>query len=180
MKQHALITELQLGKTVEELCEEHFKEYEFEQGLEEYLPSIVKGMTKLKKPLRIVASVGSGHCCLDVLGKAKDLQDALSDTDDFYWDDDGYALDDDARHDAEILNEIMERLFGWKRNRKKPKISSEEYLKNTDICPFCLKTKPVIILDDATWTSRDIMGCRSCGETWSKEHKKVITGFSAI
>jgi hypothetical protein len=147
--------------------------------LEELLPDIVKAMVKLKKPVRIVASVGNGHCCIEVLEKsAGDLQKALDDTDDFYWDDAGYALDDDARHDAEILNEIMGRLFAWKRKPKKPKISSEEYSKNPDICPFCLKKKPVTILDDATWNSHHIMGCRSCGETWNKEHKRVITGFS--
>jgi len=48
--------------------------------------------------------------------------------------------------------------------------------KKGNVCPFCLKTE-IIVLDSETWNNHDEMGCQSCGATWDRKYKTVVTGF---
>lgn len=173
-KTHPLIREIQLGRSVEEVVDEHLlPDWDihgcYGEGLDLY--GLVREIVRLnKKWLRFAVETSPGSCNIIVLNDSSDL--SMS-----YWDDDyGYALSDHAEADCEILNNIVEKIYGTKRKKPKPKISQEEFAeKEGEICPYCGRF--AIVLDKVTWSNRDIMGCKGCGETWARMHKKVITGF---
>jgi hypothetical protein len=173
-KTHPLIREIQLGRTVEEVVDEHLlPDYDlhgcYGEGADLY--DIVREVVRLnKKWLRFAVETGPGSCNIIVLNDSSDL--SMS-----YWDDDyEFALSDNAEADCQTLNDIVERIYGTKRKKPKPKMSQEEFAaKEGENCPYC--GRDAIVLDKVTWNDRDIMGCGGCGETWFRRHKKVVTGF---
>lgn len=170
-----IIKEILLGKTVEEVIEEHFSDYEFEgYSTEEKLPEIIREIIRIgKSDLRFAVCLQHASCDIIFLNGKSDLQ--LEN----YWESDGdWAKTDEASQDCDNLNDIVERLYGVERKRPKAKITKEAFLKKKGkVCPFCLSTK-ITALDEFTWTNHDEMGCRACGETWDRDCKTVVTGFS--
>lgn len=170
---HPLIKEIQLGKSVEEVIEEHFSEYEFQRGeAQDRLPEIVREIIRINnKWTKFAVKVMSDECHIVILNAASDLM--LN-----YWDDEYSMADDDNAHeDCETLNEIVERLYGIKRKKPKPKLTKEQFIaKKGNACPYC--GRKAEILDGVTWTDRDFMGCPGCGETWEARYERVFTGFS--
>lgn len=169
-KSHPLIKELQLGKSPEELVREHFVSYDFQGDVYDRLPDIVREIVRIgNERLRFAVRL-RGSCNVIILGGSSDL--SLE-----YWDyDRGQSLEDDAHLDCGILNEIVERIYGVSRKKSKIKLTKEQFLKKKgQVCPYC-GHKPEV-LDDETWSDRDILGCRGCGETWEMLVKVVITGF---
>jgi len=175
MKKHPIITELQLGKSVEDVIKDCFSHYDFEiYETEDRLPEIIKEIIRIgKKDLRFAVDVGYDNCGIIVLNAESDL--SL----DHYWDDeDNWARSDEANQDCRNLNEIVDALYGAKRKKPKPKITKEQFvIKNGKICPYCGATKMIIVLDGGTWNNRDEMGCRKCGEIWDRKYKTVVTGY---
>ncbi len=175
MKKHPIITELQLGKSVEDVIKDHFSDRDFEAYLtEDRLPEIIKEIIRIgKKDLRFAVDVGHDSCGIIVLNAESDLEL------DHYWDDeDNWANSGEASEDCDALNEIVERLYGAKRKKPKPKITNEMFVrKHGKICPYCGAVKKIVVLDDVTWNDRDEMGCRACGELWNRKYKIVTTGY---
>lgn len=173
MKKHPIITELQLGKSVEEVISEHF-EYDFEEGdVQEMLPEIVREIVRIgRADLRFAVDVGIDSCGIVFLNAESGLNM------DYYWDDEGHwPRTGEAEADCGILNEIVERLYGTERKRPKPRFTKEQFVRRKgNICPYC-GGKKIIVLDGETYTNHDEMGCQSCGEVWERKHKKVVTGF---
>lgn len=176
MKKHPIITELQLGKSVEEVISEHF-EYDFEEGdVQERLPEIVREIVRIGKAnLRFAVDVGIDYCSVIVLNAESEL--LL----DHYWDDEGHwARTNEAQADCERLNEIVERLYGARNKKPKPRLTKEQFVRRKGrLCPYC-GGKKIIVLDGETYNDSDEMGCQACGEIWNMTHKKVVTGFSKI
>lgn len=169
---HPLIREIQLGKSVDEVVNDHFMDYDFQgDDIHQKLPEIIREIVRINKnDLKFAVSLDSDWCAIIFLnGESKLTLD--------YWNyDDGYALDDNANLDCELLNKIVDRLYGTKRKKPVAKVPMEKFLKkNGDICPYCGRTPTT--LDEVTWNNRDIMGCTNCGETWSMYYKTVATGF---
>ena len=75
MKKHPIITEIQLGKSVEESIKEHFSHYNFEVYLtEDMLPEIIKEIIRIgKSDLRFAVDVGYDSCGIIVLNAESDL-----------------------------------------------------------------------------------------------------------
>lgn len=170
---HPLIREIQLGKSVKDVIDEHFSELSIE-GLdtEARLEEIVKEIIRINKnDLRFAVVLENDSCDIIV------LNDSQSELVLDYWDHtEGFALDEMAREDCETINEVVERLYGTKRKKAKAKITKTQFLKkNGDICPYCGRTPTT--LDETTWSNRDIMGCSNCGEIWAMYYKTVATGF---
>lgn len=169
---HPLIKEIQLGKTPEELVRDHFVSYDFQGDVYDRLPDIVREIVRINnKWIRFAVKLEDHRCEIIILNGGSDL---FLD----YWNhDDGFANDNDANLDCEILNEIVERLYGVKRKKPKPKLTNEQFArKKGNVCPYC--GRAAMVLDEVTWNNRDIMGCPGCGETWSRDYKIVVTGFS--
>lgn len=173
---HPLLKEIQLGKSPEELVREHFVGYDFQGDVYDQLPDIVREIVRIgNEHLRFAVALEDGWCGIVVLGAG--ARNAL--TLDYWNDEDGFAKDEDANLDCEILNEIVERLYGIKRKKPKPKLTNEQFArKKGNVCPYCGGGGATVVLDDVTWNNRDIMGCLGCGETWSRDYKIVVTGFS--
>lgn len=174
MKKQPIIKEILLGKKIEEVITEHFSEVEFEvYSTEDQLPDIIREVIRIdKSDLKFAVDVAYDACSIFVLNDDSNLR--LED----YWDDEGnYARTDDASADCEALNNIVDALYGTERKRAKPKITKDQFVKKKgNVCPYCLKTK-IIVLDAETWNDRDEMGCQSCGATWDRKYKTVVTGF---
>jgi hypothetical protein len=174
MKKHPIITELQLGKSVEEVIKDHFSHYDFEMSeTVRSLPEIIKEIIRIgKSDLRFAVDVGPDSCGIIVLNAESDL--SL----DYYWNyDENWAMSDEAAEDCRNLNEIVDALYGTKRKKPKPKITKEQFvIKNGKICPYCGATK-IFVLDCETWNDHDEMGCRKCGEIWDRKYKTVVTGY---
>ena len=170
-KNHPLLMEVQLGKSVDELCEEHFS------GLEGWfeIEDVVREIIELNDPnIRFAVDLGYESCQIIALNSRSntELECQLD-----YWDDEGnFAREEDAGHDCNLLNEIVCRLFGIVHEKPEAKITDKQYIEQ-ERCPFCLHKK-LIRLDDQTWNNKDEMGCTRCGETWYKETKTIVTGFS--
>jgi hypothetical protein len=175
MKKHPIITELQLGKSVEEVIKDHFSDRDFEvYSTEDRLSEIIKEIIRIgKKDLRFAVDVGRDSCRIFVLNAESDL--GLG----HYWDEENnWAMSSEAAVDCDVLNEIVERLYGAKRKKPKPKITNEMFVrKKGNICPYCGATKMIVVLDAETWSDRDEMGCRACGELWNRKYKIVVTGY---
>lgn len=169
---HPLIREIQLGKSVEDVIEEHFSELSIENlDTEARLEEIVKEIIRINKnDLKFAVKLDDDWCGIIFLNGESDL------TLDYWNYDDGFALDELAREDCETLNKIVDRLYGTKRKKPVAKVPMEKFLKkNGDICPYCGRTPTT--LDETTWSNRDIMGCSNCGEIWAMYYKTVATGF---
>jgi len=174
MKKHPLIQELQLGKGVEELVRDNFMELDFQGHAADELPNVVREIVRLNNPdLRFAVGMDTNSCNVFILNGTSGLE--LD-----YWDHKYHVADDDnAMTDCDILNGIVESIFGKKRKKAKPKISKEQFSKkNGRICPFCLAENPMVLDDPGPWNNRDRMGCKSCGETWERKYKTIVTGFS--
>lgn len=170
---HPLIKELKLGKSPEELVREHFVGYDFQGDVYGRLPDIVREIVRIgDEHLRFAVKLTDYKCEIIILSSS-DLY--LN-----YWDYDREApLEDDARTDCEMLNQIVDRIYGTERKKGRPKITKEQFLrKKGRVCPYCGQ-KPEV-LDDVTWSDRDIMGCQNCGETWEMNYKIVVTGFKVV
>lgn len=169
-----IVKEIILGKTVDEAIEEHFSDMNWEEyATEKRLPEIIKEIIRIgKSDLKFAVDVGCDYCQIILLNDELNLQL------DHYWEDEGnWAKTDNASQDCLNLNEIVEALYGTKRKKPKPKVTKELFLKKKGkLCPYCLGTD-IIVLDGETWTDRDEMGCTSCGETWDRKCKTVVTGF---
>lgn len=166
---YPLIREIQLGKSIEEFIEDHLDEYEL---LNEEIdqPKILMEVIRIDKPTTRFAVVKSfDHCGIILLDPSSKLQID-------YWGEDG-PLEDEAHHDCKVLNKLVERLYGTKRKKPKPKLTQEQFgEKKGRFCPYC--GNKAFVLDEITWKDHDEMGCKSCGETWRRNHKVVVIGFS--
>ena len=181
MKKHPIITEIQLGKSVEDVIKDRFageeagEDYYFEMCMtEDMLPEIIREIIRIgKSDLRFVVEVTVESCGIMVLNAETKL-DLFH-----YWDDeDNWARDDEAYTDCHALNRIVDALYGTKRKKLHPKITKEQFVsKNGKICPYCGSTKKIVVLDGETWNDRDGMGCRKCGEIWDQKYKIVTTGY---
>jgi hypothetical protein len=172
MKQHPLIRELELGRTVDELIAEHFTDCDFSGPAENHLPQIIRELVNVGRPVRFAVLLTAYSCEVFVLDEKCNIGFD-------YWDyRHSSALDDDAHRDCGILNEITEKLFGIKRKSQKPLLTPAQFVqKKGKVCPFCLHGEPKV-LDEVTWTAFEVCGCPKCGQTWRKNFKQSITGFS--
>lgn len=170
---HPLIREVQLGKSVEELCRDNFGDYQFQVlDPDDDLPGIVREIVRRNKPdLKFAVKTDDSSCRIILLNDKGDIEEIPD-----YWDDEyNMARDDDAACDCEYLNQIVLRIFGVEKKKPKAKITKKEYARKK-CCPYCLG-KDTIILDDVTFKSQEEVGCRTCGETWGSLLKIVVTGF---
>ena len=194
MKKHPIITEIQLGKSVEEVIKDRFsgeagEDYYFEMCMtEDMLPEIIREIIRIgKSDLRFVVEVTSDSCGIMLLNAETKLD--LN----HYWDDDDTeithfaaaakpsAREDEAATDCLVLNRIVDALYGTKRKNPHPKITKEQFIsKNGKICPYCGSTKKIVVLDGKTWANRDGMGCRKCGAIWDQKYKIVTTGYQSL
>lgn len=173
---HPIIKEILLGKTVDEAIQEHFSDLNWEEyATRNRLPDVIREIIRIgKSDLRFAVDVQSDSC--QIIPLNADFDPQL----DHYWEDEyNFAKTDEASNDCDNLNGIVEALYGTKRKKPKPKATKELFLKKKgNLCPYCLGTK-IIVLDSDTWSDRDEMGCKKCGETWYRSYKTVVTGFRA-
>jgi hypothetical protein len=171
---HALIGEMQLGKSVEDVIKEHFSDYGLTADAREALPEIVREVLRInKKDLQFQVLTLEDQSWITILNAASDL--CLE-----YWEYDDEdlpsALMEEAYEDCGILNEIVRRLYGVRKKRPKATLTEEEFAaRNGEMCPYC-KGNAVAVLDE-TGCERVITGCRECGATWEKTCRMVVTGF---
>lgn len=173
-----LIKEVMLGKSIEDLINEHWDHIEFtDTGIWE-LGEVVKSIITMNTPnLRFGVDVSHDYC--DIITINPPAGDALRL--EGYWDEDyNSSKDEDAWFDCKSLNEIVESLFA-KTNKRKPKLSQSEFIRlngadSHKVCPFCLGKK-LIVLDRVTWTNKVIMGCKKCGQVWNNLTREIVMGF---
>lgn len=176
-KQHPLLTEIQLGRSVQDVAQSLCDEMGFELVGQNDLENCIKELIRLNDPkARFVVWRHDQSCCVSVVNNKKWSDEFDID----YWDnEDNFALEDQAYADCECLNEVVEKLFGIKRPKKKRQITKEQYVKcKGKICPFCAKKSTPYVIDDATWNLKEGVACSKCGETWFNEIKRVLVGFS--
>lgn len=174
---HALITEIQLGKSVKEVSNEiklDFTKSEIIAGLER----VIRELIRLNKPhVRFHVSIGGERCDVGILDKSW--------PEDLWWDYWNYEYndsnDDDAYYDCEKLNELVQMLFGVKHTSKKPTISQKDYIrKKRKVCPFC-SSKDISSLDHfSTYITKTKLACRSCDHEWEEHYKMVLTKFKSL
>jgi hypothetical protein len=174
---HALITEIQLGRTIKEVADALCDELDFSQhaDIPESMDEVISGLIQLNKPhVRFHILSGQSSHAVAILDKSWS-RDLYWD----YWDDDhGYARDDEAYDDCQKLNTVIERLFGIEHKAKKPKTSQKEYVnKKGKVCPYC-GSKNLYELDRfVTYRTRRRMVCKSCEHEWEEHYKMVLTKF---
>jgi hypothetical protein len=171
---HALIGEIKLGKSVEDVITEHFSEYELTDRALEQLPRLIGEVVRINKhDVQFQVTTTRDESSISVLNATSDF--CIE-----YWEynqyDDKISLEEEAYEDCEILNEIVRRLYGVKKKRPEPMLTKEEFVeRNGEVCPYC-KGNAVAVLDEIGG-ERVITGCRECGATWEKNCRLVVTGF---
>lgn len=174
MKTHPLITEIQLGRSIKEVALEMCDDMDFQLLGTDEIESCIKELILLNDPkAKFVVFMFHDNCWLSLVNNEWPAYAEFN-----YWDD-GYARDDDAFSDCELLNEVVRRLFATEKKQKKIKIKRSDYVKKKGkVCPYCGKKKTVVVLDDfVTNSTRQNLACSGCGETWTENHKLVLTGY---
>ncbi len=184
-KSHPLIRELQLGKSCQELATELLESDDFggfQRIDDEELVRIIKELVALNDPnVRFGVFTESDSCSIDLVNNGKSVA-----VEGYYDDEYRFHLEDDAQCDCEILNDLVERLFGPVKIKRK-KVTKTEILKAGGmICPHCglRETAPRkdeivesshLVLDDFTIDSMTkTLGCRECGGTWDLVYERKL------
>lgn len=174
MKKHPRIRELQLGKTVKEFVDELLEQenYNFQRVEEgEVLDKIVKQLVKLEDPnVRFGVFFKEGSAYIESINASEQFDIGVD-----YWDDDwGGYLEDDAWTDCGLLNQIVEELFG-PRKKQRAKFTKTQLLKQKGkVCPHCGGTSFVVLDDFKTNETAQELGCKSCGLTWRLFYEKKL------
>lgn len=181
---HALLTEILLGRPVKEVARALLAEAEAEESDveldEDELEKVIKELIRVKgKNIRWHVCMGHESCSILVLNK-KFQDDLFFD----FWDDDGWAREDEAHATCEFLNEVTKKLFAVEDKPLKQKVTQAEFKKKKGkVCPYCKSTKVTSISPLGTWKPKDDwvanreMACEKCNAEWSEEYKLTITRF---
>lgn len=181
-KKVPLLTEILLGRSVKDVCDQLLEKYEFNnwEGLTGKLEQIVKALIKANKPN--VVFYASESDCDSIFPINLDWDGPELN----YWDHDGNCWkEEEAWGDCEILNKIVEDLFG-KRPPYKVTKDKDFLLKRKGFgCPCC--GGPGIHLTSVTgWSPRPgdkspdrgevahEVGCKECGYTWTNRYKVAL------
>ena len=168
-----LIKEIQLGKSVSDVCEALLEDLNYDYNLLEIdeLVEVVKYIVATNKPdLRFAVELKPWSC--NIIALNGNFNVPVN-----YWDDQYSEAKDEVHGDCEFLNSVVDKLFDKKRKKPRPKISQKEYARK-QCCPYCLSKKDFVELDESTYSNKIEMGCKKCGETWDEKTKKVVVGFS--
>ena len=177
-KKVPLLTEILLGRSVKEVCEQLLEKHAFDNyDTAEKLEEIIKALIKAGKPNVVFYARESDYDSispinLDWTGPNLD-----------YWDhDDNCWKEDEAYADRNILNKIVEEIFG-KRPPFKVTKSKEFLLKKKGFgCPCC-GGQGIHLASVCHWSPRPgntlshrgevahEIGCRECGYTWTNWYK---------
>lgn len=173
VKTHPLIREIQLGRSIESLCQDFIEEMDFQSMDIELVVDAVKELIRLDDPkARFAVFVKDDECFVSLLNN--EWPDRLEFE---YWDDEyRFALIDDARQDCENLNDIVRSLFGCNEKPIKKMTNGDFIKKKGKSCPYCSGSK-LVILDDVTFRDEKMMGCSKCGQSWSVKYEMKIKGY---
>jgi transcription elongation factor Elf1 len=182
MKKHPRIRELQLGKTVKEFVDELLKngDYDFQRlDDSELLEKIVKKLVEIDDP-NVRFGVFFKESCAYIESINYESFDIPVDYYDNEW---GGYLENESWTDCQLLNQIVEELFGPRKKQKSAKFTKAQLLKQqgkvnsnprSGACPHCGK-KEIVFLDDfKTDETAQELGCKSCGLTWKLYYEKKL------
>jgi hypothetical protein len=153
-KKVPLLTEILLGRTVKDVCDQLLEKYEFENSdTADRLEDIVKTLVKANKPNVVFYARERDFDAISPINldwEGPDLN---------YWDyDNGYWKEEEAWNDCDILNKIVEDLFG---KRTPHKATSSWSPRPGDKSP------------DRGEVAHEI-GCTECGYTWTNWYKVAL------
>jgi hypothetical protein len=188
---HPLLTEIQLGRPIkdvaESLLEEASKENEVHNLDADDIEKVIKELIRVNnKNIRWHVCEGYESCSVLVLDK-KFQDDLFFD----YWDDEGWARDDEAHEDCDFLNEVTKKLFAVEDKPQKAKVTQTDFKKKKGkVCPYCNSTKVTSIGVLSTymkkiqkglmgdWMANREMACIKCNAEWTEEYKLTISKYS--
>jgi hypothetical protein len=180
-KKVPLLTEILLGRTVKDVCDQLLEKYEFENSdTADRLEDIVKTLVKANKPNVVFYARERDFDAISPINldwEGPDLN---------YWDyDNGYWKEEEAWNDCDILNKIVEDLFG-KRTPHKATKGKEFLLKKKGFgCPCC-GGQGIHLTSISSWSPRPgdkspdrgevahEIGCTECGYTWTNWYKVAL------
>jgi transcription elongation factor Elf1 len=178
-KKNPLIKEILLGKTVQEVCAELSEKYNFMGEAADKLEDIIKTLVKANKPNVVFYAEEKDYNSIYPINLCEwEIQ--LD-----YWDyQDNLWLEEEAYNDCEILNKIVEDLFGKRKPYKVTKDQKFLLKKKGFACPCC-GGKGIHLSDRSCWSPRPgnknsdrgivthEIGCKECGYIW--ENKYIVT-----
>jgi hypothetical protein len=177
-KKNPLITEILLGRTVKEVCAELSKKYAFEGEAENKLEEIIKALVKANNPNVVFYAEENEYNSVYPINLNWDIE--LD-----YWNHDRELwFEESAYNDCEILNKIVEDLFGKRKPYKVTKDQKFLLKKKGFACPCC-GGQGIHLSDRTCWSPRPgnknsdrgivthEIGCTECGCIW--ENKYIVT-----
>jgi hypothetical protein len=175
MKDHPLIRELQLGKSADELAQEildHLADegWNFQRIEEEQFTEALRSIAALNDPRARFAVWVDGHDChIDLVNN-----DATIKIDGYYDEEYRFYLEDDAACDCELLNHVVQMVFG---PHKFKKVTKKEIAEG-ETCPHC-GDKNYVALDRFEIDSlAETRGCTHCGGTWNLFYERKLKKVS--
>jgi len=182
---HPLLTEIQLGRSIKDVAESLLEEAETNDiqvhSLDANdLEKVIKELIRVNnKNIRWHVCYGYDSC--SVLTLDKKFQDDLFD----YWDDEGWAREDEAHDDCNFLNEVTKKLFAVEDKPQKAKVTQADFKKKKGkVCPYCKSTKVTSIgilstyMPKDDWIANRQMACTKCNAEWTEEYKLTISKYS--
>ena len=171
---HPLIREIQLGKTVEEVIEEHFAEYELYEWLRDHLPALILEVISIDKmDLQFQVQTTEDETRIIILNATSDVYLRYCQ---FGLKDGTVDFEEEVYDACEFLNEIVRRLYGVEKKRPRAMLTREQFVKGKgEACPYC-RGKALLGLNDIR-PQAVIVGCTQCGATWEKTSDVALNGF---
>ena len=185
MLDHPLLTEIQLGRNIKDVAEFLLKEAETNDiqvhNLDaDDIEKVIKELIRVNnKKIRWHVCESYDCCNVQVLDK-KFKNDLYFD----YWDEEGWAREDEAHDDCNFLNEITKKLFAVEDKPQKAKVTQAEFKKEKGkVCPYCKSTKITSIgilstyMPKGDWIANRQMTCIKCNAEWTEEYKLTISRY---
>ena len=171
---HPLLREIQLGRSIESVCEDFLEEFNFQALVQDQLVNIVREIIRLNDPnMKFVVFVESDNCYISSINSKWD-RDLIPN----YWDDEyNFALSDDAECDCDMLNDVVNRLFGEPKKKFKKMTKADFLKKKGKCCPYCSCSKNVVLDDFVTFKTERVIGCSKCGNTWNERYEMKLKGY---
>lgn len=186
-KGHALLTEIQLGRSVMDVAESLLEDADCTLVDEETLEKFIKKLIEINKPNKrfhvFYEWTDEDKACLTIRQFGEEWPSDL--TIEYLLED---YDEDDAGSDCDFLNEVIRKLFLVKDAPKKARINCDEFnSKKGKICPFCGGKRVVSLIDNMRvymperhWVAKRNMACAECECEWAESYNLVLDGFETL